>query len=417
MLKTTTLALAALMIGSTGQATAAGNESLTWYSGTHAEAIEEAQANEQFTFTYFWAATENCSRTYSETMADALVIAEMNEMVCFSANAGEDAGRALLDEYRLTTVPAMLLIGPDGEAEEMLLGFIDASTFVNEIQRIKRGENTLSGLRAQIAGEHEELEQELAQRKMLSEKLGLMGLEDESEAQLAKILARDPKGGTETGARVGTARIVDEIAQAGGEDMASWDLDPLKKYAKKIKHPLGRFEGRVTLGGLELGGGHRSDGLKTYMVAWKDRPEEDAVVNTGFAMLDQLAYMGEELSTSEKRFGLRVAEDLVGLVETLESRPRAACAACDEGSEGKGEGQATAKAGGKGAKGAKGDKGDKGCCGEDEGPGMRPYALYQVARFQDLNGERREAVATMGQCLELQPDEETYAAYLAELNG
>ena len=170
---------------------------------------------------------------YTETMGDEGVVREMNELICFSANAGEDAGRALLERYKLQTVPAILITGIDGEAEEMLVGFMDPATFVNEIQRIKRGENTISDLRAKIAGEHEELETELEERQMLAVKLGNIGEAEEAEALRQSILERDPKSTTVLGSQAHVERILNEIHEKSGDELSEWDFKPLQKYATR----------------------------------------------------------------------------------------------------------------------------------------------------------------------------------------
>ncbi len=368
---TTTLALATLALAS-------GTEGeVVWFQGAHAAAIEAAKTEKKPLLTYFWANTENCSRLYSETMGDPGVAAEMREMICFSANAGDDAGRALLEKYGLETVPALLFIGADGNAEEMMTGFMNAGTFVSEIQRIKRGENTISNLRQRVAAEHEGLEEELAARKMLADKLAAVGDDEEAREMLDSVLARDKRGATVVGALAHTDRIIETIARKGGTDMAAWDLRPLAKFVQRVPEPKAKFESRLVLAGLEIDTGKRTDGVATYMRAWKERPEADGVLNSGFGIVDQLAHLGDELTNTQKQFALTVAHDLVGLVH-----------------EGEGE-------------------------GEGEGD-MRPYALFQVARCQQLNGANAEALATMDKVLELRPENEDYVAFrnaLAETNS
>ena len=397
----TTLALTAF-------AFAAGDGGVTWFDGSHTTAIEAAAKENKPLLTYFWANTENCSRLYNETMSNPLVVAEMSDMVCFSANAGDDQGRKLLEKYKLNTVPAMLVIGADGEAEEMLVGFIDASTFVFEMQRIKRGENTISDLRRKVAGEHEDLEGELAQRKMLAEKLGFVGDESGAEEMLQSIFDRDKKGTTVVGALAHTDRIIGEISESGGEDLSTWNLKPLAKFVKRIPNPEAKFEGRLVLAGLELESGNQNDGVSTYMQAWKDRPEVESALNSGFTIVDRIAYLGDELTNRQREFALLVATDVVTLIDERASRP---CEAC-----GKNGGEASAEVVSDDGE----DMGDGGECGCEENDGLRPYALYQVARCQQLSGDEAAALSTMESVVTLVPDNETYVAFrdsLADTNS
>lgn len=143
---TTTLALAALTLTPGASELPAAEGELVWFDGMHTSAVGTAVKEQKLLLTYFWANTDNCAKLFSETMADEGVIAEMSEMICYSANAGEPQGRKLLERYGLQTVPALLVTGLEGSEEEMMVGFMDARTFINEIQRIKRGENTISNL-------------------------------------------------------------------------------------------------------------------------------------------------------------------------------------------------------------------------------------------------------------------------------
>jgi tetratricopeptide (TPR) repeat protein len=393
---TTTLALAALSFASPNE-----GEGIAWYEGVHMSAVGEAQEQNKLLLTYFWANTENCSRLYAETMSDEGVIREMGDFICFSANAGEDQGRALLERYKLQTVPAILITGTDGESEEMLVGFMDAATFVSEIQRVKRGENTISDLRTKIAGEHEDLETELEERQMLAVKLGNIGAAEEAEALHQSILERDPKATTVLGSQAHVERILNEMGEEYGDDLSGWDFGPLEKFAKKVKSPVGKFEAQVTLAGYECEAGRRNEGIKTFRTAWKSRPKEEVrVMNSGFGIVDRIAYYGDELTSKEKAFALQVAKDLVALTEFDQAQP---CEACEEGEDGE-----MAK--------ADGEEGDAcGCEGEGEGDGAVAYAQYQVARCQALNGDQKDAIATMELVLGQQPENETYMTYLASL--
>jgi len=398
----TTLALAALALASP---TEGEGEGVAWYEGAHMNAVGEAREQKKLLLTYFWANTENCSRLYTETMSDEGVVREMADLICFSANAGEDQGRALLDHYKLQTVPAILITGLDGESEEMLVGFMDAATFVSEIQRIKRGENTISDLRAKIAGEHEDLETELEERQMLAVKLGNIGAGEEAEALHLSILERDPKATTVLGSQAHVERILNELNEEYGDDLSGWDFKPLEKFVKKVKSPVGKFEARVTLAGYECEAGRHNEGIKTYRTAWKSRPKEEvAVMNSGFGIVDRIAYYGDELTSKEKAFALQVARDLVALTEFDQAQP---CKACAEGKDGE---MAKVDGEGDGASGCECD-GD----GDGDGDGAVAYARYQVARCLALNGDKQDAIDTMELVLGQQPENETYMTYLASL--
>ena len=220
------LALAALPLTGGGE--------VTWFDGAREAAIEAAKEEGRYLLTYFWANTENCQRLYAETMQAEPVVEIMAEMVCFSANAGEDGGRAILDSYGLTTVPALLVTGPNGEDEEMLTGFMSAGAFVAEMNRIRNGVNTISDLRERAGKRYKVRDEDYAVRKMLADKLETLGRKDESAAILAELREKDRKVTTQVVAEMYFSEMVEQLYEEQGEDLSLWDFEPLEAHVAKL---------------------------------------------------------------------------------------------------------------------------------------------------------------------------------------
>ena len=384
----TTLALAALSTSPV----ASEDGGIVWYEGGHMSAIGEARAQDKLLVTYFWANTDNCARLYNETMSAPEVVSELSDVLCYSASASDEVARKLFDQFHVQTIPALLVFGPQGEPEEMLVGFMDAPTLVAEMQRIRKGENTISDLREKLAGEHESLEEELQQRSMLSDKLFNVGSHEESLAMRASILEADPKGSTYTGAMTRVNTLVEEISKAGGDDVAQWDLNPLAKVVTKLEHGLARFDARCELAGWQMEAGDRGAAVKTYAMAWKKRPQDErGVMNNAYGIIDRISYI-EDASSKEKKLALAVAQDVLALVDSVEPDPCGKCA-------------------------PEGDVSPEDCGCDSDGDRARSYAMYQVARCQELNGATADAIATMERLVELQPDEEGYLSFLEELRS
>ena len=391
---TTTLALAALTLPGSGE--------VTWFHGTHESAVEAAKAEKKYLLTYFWADTENCARLYSETMSAEPVTELMGEMVCFSANAGDDAGRALLDTYGLTTVPALLVTGPDGRDEEMITGFLSPAAFVDEMTRVRNGINTISDLSKRAHKRHASKDEEFAVRKQLAEKLGALGRMEESERVFEEMLDDDKKMNTAVVAKMKYDELVHRTL-GDDEDPSAWDLKPMERFVSKLpkKNRKGRFGGYIDLAGLYYESGRMSDLVGAYRAAWENRPEDFDSMGAAFGMVDSLVYLGEELSSKERALALEIAS---GLHATIVASHGERCSACDGSSDDCPTWKADEEAIREGQR--------TGRFVTDRPTFFKPYAQYQLARAKRLNGELDQAIALMERVVAVRGDGDTFGATL-----
>jgi len=294
----------------------ADEPAIHWFSGSFEEARASAESEGKLLFTYFWANTPNCQQLYSQTMSDKLVIDQLNTMVCYSANVTETAPRAVFDSYGLATIPAMMASNAEGVDLEIMTGFMTPFTFSGEFNRIKNGINTIPDLRTRVELKYEVLEDEMVVRKMLADKLALMGKANQSKKMLEDIKALDFKNNTYTVALMRFNEIVTELTSAS-QDPAAWTFSSAEKFIKKLpkKNKRARFDSLTQLAGLQTAALRHSDALKTFGSAWKSRPADYNAIPSLAGIVSQLMSFPEELSPKDLKFARSVAYGALKYVE------------------------------------------------------------------------------------------------------
>jgi len=292
------------------------DESIEWFGGSYEEAQTAAAEQHKLLLTYFWANTPSCQQLYSQTMDNEAVVAQMNGMICYSANVTEAAPRAIFDAYGLSTIPALMVTDDEGQELEVMTGFMGAGTFTNEFNRIHNGVNTIPDLRERMQGGFASLDAELALRKMLADKLALIGQTDESERMLEAISARDPKNRTYTVAMLRFNELASGIS-AEIEDPSQWGLSSLEKFIKTLpkKNKRARFDSAVQLAFMQLSGERTGAAHKRFLSAWKDRPADYTAIPSSSRILNQLVNSEQELTPKQQKFARTLANNNLAILE------------------------------------------------------------------------------------------------------
>ena len=128
-------------------------------------AIEKAKAEDRMILAYFWAdGSDYCSKLYQETLSAADSGAALERFVCVSARHGEEGMQELFERFRVNTLPTMLFLDTDGTPEDLIQGFIPVEDFLGELDRIERGEGTISGMRTEISKAKKNSEEDMGTR-------------------------------------------------------------------------------------------------------------------------------------------------------------------------------------------------------------------------------------------------------------
>lgn len=217
-----------------------GPGKLAWFDGTWDELAAEASKSQRVVFVDFW--TKGCAycKEQEVTFSVDSVVSEMEPLLCFSVDAETKDGNALTRKFNVRGYPTLLFLEPDGTLRDRISGYYAPEPFLGEVRRIKRNENTFSGLRAKIARDPDDLEA----RWTLAKKLKAIGDVRASEDQVAQILARDPEGVTAAARRL---KLVELCSSAG----KTLELEPLYAFLAQETDSALLFDGWLTAWKLE----------------------------------------------------------------------------------------------------------------------------------------------------------------------
>ncbi|MFQ5505517.1 MAG: hypothetical protein ACE5F1_12070 [Planctomycetota bacterium] len=286
------------------------DEEISWFFGPFDEALAKAKDRKTRVFLYVWADNEPCKRLYGETMKDAGCVRALKNLVCVSADSSKKDGAALVERYSVASMPTMLIVAPDGSAEDALVGFCAPKSFVAEMERIKRGAGTIHDLRKRS----EKKPEDLALRYRYAEKLRHVGRTADFERVCDSIRRDDPGGKTLTGARICLEDLEKRVIES--EDPSKADVQPLARFLKRIKFSDIRHEGWAWVGNFEIEREDKKASRKAYQLAWKSCPPKRRI---GFAGELVRVYwtMRDEIRTADKKFILSVGQDAAKRAESM----------------------------------------------------------------------------------------------------
>ncbi len=357
---------------------------LTWHQGTIETAIGEADERETLAAVYFWRnGSEYCTDFYQNTLGDGRVVEAIDDFVLFSAQHGTDAGNALFEKYNVKSLPTVLFIDGSGKLEDAVAGFAYADGFVAELDRIGRGELTMSDLERKIAASEKGSDEKLELRYKHAVKIGDLGDKDGGEAAFAAISDSDKRGKTVIGCKVKLQLAMTEISEAAGgeEKIAEWDIRPIYTLVKKVKNAEGKFEIWDQIANIEALREDMGLACKAWMNASELVPEERAMKwSRGIA--NYIMHVEGDRTSQEKKFVLSLAtraSQLASLVEAEECK-------CEDDYK----------------------------CEHEDSAMMQADFLATLARAYKLNGDAKMASLTAKQSVELNGSDENHE-HLSEL--
>ena len=136
--------IASLLFG-----TATAQDSINWYATDWIEAMEAAREQDKLIAIYCYRdGHEAAASFWTNTMLDESVQEKLKEeFISFSASADNAVGDGLMKKYHTDTIPAIIVVMPDGSIEDRVLGYWDSEGLLFHLERIQRGEGTVSEAR------------------------------------------------------------------------------------------------------------------------------------------------------------------------------------------------------------------------------------------------------------------------------
>ena len=215
---------------------------ISWFQGSWSELLAEAAKTKRVVFVDFW--TEwcvYCKKLGGVTLSADSVVAEMKDFLCYSVDAESEEGRRLTKQFNVRGYPALFFFEPDGSLRDRLSGYYAPDAFLSEIRRIRKNEDTISGLRAKIQSDPSGA---LEARWALAKKLKAIGDVKGYEEQLAVLSELDPSGKTPAVRRL----KLDELRSRAEDKL---ELEPLYTFLESETDSTLLFEGWLTAWKLE----------------------------------------------------------------------------------------------------------------------------------------------------------------------
>ena len=298
---------------------------LSWFDGTLPRAVARARDEDRMVAVYFWRnGSEYCAKLYQETLQDERAVAALGSFVLLSADHGDSMGASLMEEFNVQTLPFLLFVGPDGQPEDSIAGFLPAEDLVEQLARIRRGEGTRSDLEARLAAAPKGTAEDFELRFALAGKHQELGNQARHDEIIASVREEDPERSTVYGARAFLWKIqgqvfVDASAAAGYPDgaggdperfreiAAHLDLEPLYDHAARVRLDESRYEAWAAIASTEGTRESYENSCRALGKAWKYVPEDQAL---GFALnaSQRVMAMPIEPSSREKKFVVQLAD-------------------------------------------------------------------------------------------------------------
>lgn len=261
---------------------------------------------------YFAKEHDLCSAMYSGTILDAKVVPVLNGFVCLGAESGTDAGTPLFRTYGVQQVPTVLFVQPDGEVADLVQGYVSVADFLARVERIKKGEGTIAGLRKAVAADPTDFESHMR----LVNKLNALGKRDAALEVVEAMIAKDPKARNEHVAEAMLLKISSEIFKPGVSSL-DYDLAPLRKFLSGQRHKRVKFLGYDQMARVEYSRDNLKEAAKHAQTAWKNVPD-DQVLEFGQRMASIAFKKRKELEKLNPKFlklALKISEKALDEVE------------------------------------------------------------------------------------------------------
>lgn len=308
--------------------------SITWHDRPIAATLAEAMVSKRPVLLYFWMeGSDHCADLWNQTLAKPGATKDLLPFVCHSAKATSKVGRELVQRYRVTTLPTLLVVTPAGAIDDAVLGFVPPAIFASEMQRVIAGTQTVSSLRAAAAADPKDLSKRFA----LTQKLRFVGDRAGANALVESIRRDDPEGTTMAGAEVLLFDIRQKIIAAAPskEDVTSWELKPMYGRLLQTKQKTVLFKGYSWLATTQGQRGDRGKQREAWRMAWPHAPAVQASEWGGEVLLNYWNQREDSLATKDRNTARSIAAHLLAEIEgdpTQTTKEQRAfllrCAAC-----------------------------------------------------------------------------------------
>ncbi|KAA3614307.1 MAG: hypothetical protein DWQ01_00975 [Planctomycetota bacterium] len=335
---------------------------ISWFQGDFDQALKQAKRSKSWLVIHFWAEwSEWSQRQKDESLNQPEVIQALQSMTLMDVEASSPHFAKLNEQFKPRTFPTLVFVRADGKADEVVAGFMPAVDLVKEVERVRKGQNTLTFWEHKVQLEPQDLEA----RYNLGNKKWDLGDDQGYFAELEAIRAADPEGKTLTRRRIDLRELQEDVygCRREGKEL---HLEPLLEFLAEETYDELLWEGWRNLAGI-----YEGEELKAYDLcrqshrrAWKFVPADKTDQYALEVAWTYYNHADKGIKASEKRFALKLARDAVRKA------------------------------------------------GKQNNALVHSQGLYILAHCQALNGQMKAALSTLQEAVRLYPDDKFHQAAL-----
>ena len=299
------------------QTTPLSAQDVAWWGKEFDAALTAAKDKpSEMVLLYCWEDSDTCSAMFSGTMSDKKVAAKLGNFICMGVK-NDDAGRAVWERYKVSSVPIVLFINPQGAVVDVLPGYVTTEQFLLDLGRVQAGQGTIPALRKHLAAKPKDLKsaQVLVQKlRTLQDILG-------SHEVIDAMIKVDPKGKSEAVAEGMLWKISDETFVAGVAPK-DYDLSKLRVFLKTARHKRIKFLGNDQLATAHYLRHDLKASASFAMKAWKNIPD-DQVIEWGQRMCGIAYRRWKDFDKSNKatlKNALAISKKTLAAVQKLQKK-------------------------------------------------------------------------------------------------
>ncbi len=252
----------------------AGDHSMVWFEDGFNKALRKARSEERLVFIAFVPDDSDYSRkVLEETLPNEAVSSELSDLICLRFDNKNDARfEQVRRTYNVESYPTFVFANSRGKIEDRIEGFIPVEPMLQQMERIKAAVGTVGSYRAKLEEEPDNLQFQYSLAQMLDNVRDYKSAEKTYDG----IRRADPKGKTAVGMRMILDEKWLEIAEAGGDNRAEWNLDPILSQLEGATSEAA-FEGWNAVGNFHAGvDGQLGQSIDAFIAAWENIPEDSS---------------------------------------------------------------------------------------------------------------------------------------------
>lgn len=283
-------------------------DDVAWHAGGYDAALRTASAQGRSLFIALVPDWSDYSRKMSaESLVDPAVAALLTDMVCVKYEQEDEASAEVARRYNVSSFPTLVIAGPHGEIDDVIIGYFPPAPLISELQRISSGRDTLSDHLARVAAAPDDL----AVRYAYAVKLDELGDSAGYQRELATIREADPQGLTFIGNVLQQQDVWNAIAAAAPGGETTYDLAPIEAFLDTATQPDALFQGWVRVANFHAERERRAEAVNGFRKAEPHVPQNQRLAWANGVVNFIVEVDQGDLPAADGEFAIALTEELL----------------------------------------------------------------------------------------------------------